>query len=167
MHGEHRHLREHAKLAESLGRIGIVAPNGTMLDLAGNEPTVVDQVETGRTYLDGSALVGQFDGVVRDRIRMALNGLAVVAVMVDDDDEVLEDTWVDLRGLPDAAGNGAPLADLMETHLAGQLARIDKRTAGDDEKLEELIVRGVRKVAQDEVGKRPEVTVLITRLAAE
>ena len=167
MHGEHRHLREHAKLAESLGRTGIVAPNGTMLELSGNAPKVVDHIETGRTYLDGSALVGQFDGVVRDRIRMALNGHAVVAVMVDDDDEILEDTWVDLRGLPDVAGNGASLADLMEQHLAGQLARIDTRTAGDDEKLEDLIVKGVRKIAQDEVGKRPEVTVLITRLAAE
>jgi ribonuclease J len=167
MHGEHRHLREHAKLAEGLGRVGVVAPNGTMLDLAGNKPQVVDHVETGRTYVDGAALVGQFDGVVRDRIRMALNGLVVVAVMVDDDDEVLEDSWVELRGLPEVAGNGAPLGDLMEQHLAGQLARVDTRTAGDDEKLEELIVRGIRKVAQDEVGKRPEVTVLITRLAAE
>ncbi|MGB3556411.1 MAG: ribonuclease J [Jannaschia sp.] len=167
MHGEHRHLREHAKLAESLGRMGVVAPNGTMLDLSGNKPEVVDHVETGRTYVDGSALVGQFDGVIRDRIRMALAGHVVVAVMVDDDDEILEDTWVDLRGLPEAASNGAPLADLMEQHLAGQLARVDTRTAGDDEKLEALIVKGVRKVAQDEVGKRPEVTVLITRLAAE
>ena len=167
MHGEHRHLREHARIATAGGRLGVVAPNGTMLDLSGNAPKVVDHVETGRTYLDGSALVGQFDGVVRDRIRMALNGHAVVAVMVDDDDEVLEDTWVDLRGLPDVAGNGASLADLMEQHLAAQLARIDTRTAGDDEKLEDLIVKGVRKVAQDEVGKRPEVSVLITRLSAE
>ncbi|MEM9795102.1 MAG: ribonuclease J [Pseudomonadota bacterium] len=166
MHGEHRHLREHAKLTDSLGRVGVLAPNGTMVDLAGNKPEVVDHVETGRTYLDGSALVGQFDGVVRDRIRMALNGHAVVAVMVDDDDEILEDTWVDLRGLPEMSGSAA-LADLMEQHLAGQLARVDTRTAGDDEALESLIVKGVRKVAQDEIGKRPEVTVLITRLAAE
>lgn len=166
MHGEHRHLREHAKLAESLGRTGVVAPNGTMLELSGNAPRVVDHVETGRTYLDGMALVGQFDGVVRDRLRMALNGHVVVALMIDDDDAVMEDTWVDIRGLPDAA-NGAPLADLMEQHLAGVLSRVDSRTAGDDEKLEDLITKGVRKVAQDEVGKRPEVTVLITRLTAD
>lgn len=167
MHGEHRHLREHAKLAESLNRVGIVAPNGTMLELSGNAPKVVDHVETGRTYLDGSALVGQFDGVVRDRIRMALNGHVVVAVMVDDDNEILEDTWVDIRGLPELARGSAPVAEMMEEHLAGLLARADTRTAGDDEKLEDLIVKGVRKVAQDEVGKRPEVTVLITRLTAE
>ena len=167
MHGEHRHLREHAKLAKSLGRTGIVAPNGTMLDLSGNAPQVIDHVETGRTYLDGAALVGQFDGVVRDRIRMALNGHVVVAVMIDDDGEVLEDTWVDLRGLPDQGSGAAPLAETMEDHLAGMLGRVDTRTADDDEKLEELIVRGVRKVAQDEIGKRPEVSVLITRLTAD
>ncbi len=167
MHGEHRHLRAHAKLAESLGRAGIVAPNGTMLDLSGNAPVVIDHVETGRTYLDGAALVGQFDGVIRDRIRMALNGHVVVALMVDDDGEVLEDTWVDLRGLPEQGNGAAPLAESMEDHLAGVLARVDRRTADDDEKLEDLITRGVRKVAQDEVGKRPEVSVLITRLTAE
>ncbi len=167
MHGEHRHLREHAKLAESLGRTGIVAPNGTMLELSGNAPKVVDHVETGRTYLDGSALVGQFDGVVRDRIRMALNGQVIVAVMIDDDDTILEDTWVETRGLAESGRGAAPLSEVMETHLAAILSRVDRRTAGDDEKLEDLIVKGVRKVAQDEIGKRPEVAVLITRLAAD
>jgi ribonuclease J len=167
MHGEHRHLREHAKVADALGRVGVVVPNGTMLELSGNAPKVVDHVETGRVYLDGSALVGQFDGVVRDRIRMALNGHVVVAVMVDDDNQILEDTWVDIRGLPEVVRGSAPLAEMMEEHLAGKLARVDTRTAGDDEKLEDLIVKGIRKVAQDEIGKRPEVTVLITRLAAE
>ncbi|SDZ03577.1 ribonuclease J [Jannaschia faecimaris] len=167
MHGEHRHLREHAKVADAAGRVGVVAPNGTMIELTGNQPKVVDHIETGRTYLDGSALVGQFDGVVRDRIRMALNGHVVVAVMVDDDNEVLEDTWVDIRGLPEVVRGSASLSEIMEEHLAGQLARVDTRTANDDEKLEALIVKGIRKVAQDEIGKRPEVTVLITRLTAE
>ncbi|MGR3542323.1 MAG: ribonuclease J, partial [Hasllibacter sp.] len=89
MHGEHRHLREHAKLAESLGRSGIVAPNGTCVSLSGNEPKVVEFVETGRTYLDGSVQIGALDGVVRDRIRMALNGHVIVSLIVDEDDSPL------------------------------------------------------------------------------
>ncbi|MGR3291785.1 MAG: ribonuclease J, partial [Paracoccaceae bacterium] len=36
MHGEHRHLREHMKLAVANGLPGIVAPNGVMVDLSGN-----------------------------------------------------------------------------------------------------------------------------------
>ena len=89
MHGEHRHLREHAKLAEAGGRIGILAVNGTLLDLTGNAPKIADYIKTGRTYLDGSARIGALDGVVRDRIRMALNGHVTITVILDEDGELL------------------------------------------------------------------------------
>src|SRR5690606_6610733 len=58
MHGEHMHLREHAKLAEARGIHSVVATNGTMLDLSGEAPRVVDQIDTGRIYLDGTVLIG-------------------------------------------------------------------------------------------------------------
>ena len=38
---------------------------------------------TGRVYLDGSVLIGALDGVVRDRIRMALRGHVAVSVMIE------------------------------------------------------------------------------------
>ena len=82
MHGEHRHLREHAKLAEANRRKGVLAVNGTMVSLSGNAPEVVDYVETGRTYKDGSVQIGALDGIVRDRIRMALNGHVTVTVVL-------------------------------------------------------------------------------------
>jgi ribonuclease J len=165
-HGEHRHLREHAKIARAAGRGAAVVPNGTMIDLAGNQPQVVDHVETGRTYLDGTAMVGQFDGVVRDRIRMALNGHVVVAVMIDEGDEVMEDTWVEIRGLPERAPSGEGLQDEMERVLAEALGRAPRKVTDDDEKLEELVRRSVRMVASREIDKKPEVSVLITRLVA-
>jgi ribonuclease J len=166
-HGEHRHLREHAKVAEAAGIAAAVVPNGTMIDLAGNRPRVVEHVEAGRTYLDGSAMVGQFDGVVRDRIRMALNGHVVVAVMIDEGDEVMEDTWVDIRGLPETSPSGETLQDEMERVLAEALGRASRKVTDHDEKLEELVRRTVRMVAGQEIDKKPEVSVLITRLVAE
>ncbi len=74
MHGEHRHLREHAKIAEAKGIATEIVTNGMLMDITGDAPKVAEQIETGRVYLDGSALIGAMDGVVRDRIRMALNG---------------------------------------------------------------------------------------------
>ncbi|MDG1069727.1 MAG: ribonuclease J, partial [Sulfitobacter sp.] len=65
MHGEHRHLREHVKIANGKGYMGVLAVNGMMIDLSGNKPKVAEYVETGRTYLDGSVQVGALDGVVR------------------------------------------------------------------------------------------------------
>ena len=58
MHGEHRHLRAHVKLAESNGRTGVLAVNGMMVDLSGNQPQITEYIETGRTYLDGSVQFG-------------------------------------------------------------------------------------------------------------
>jgi ribonuclease J len=37
----------------------------------------------------------------------------------------------------------------------------------DDDKLEEALKRAVRQVAMEEIGKKPEVIVVISRLSAE
>jgi ribonuclease J len=165
-HGEYRHLREHAQLALSKGMAGIVAANGSMVELSGNAPRIVDYIEVTKTYLDGSAFVGALDGVIRDRMKLALNGLVAVAVIVDEDDVLIEDSWVALRGLPDVAGNGADLAEMIEDELARTMPRFDAKTVNDDDRLEEAIRRAVRNLCLVEIGKKPEVTVLIQRLMA-
>jgi ribonuclease J len=165
MHGEHRHLREHAKLAEASGMTGIVAVNGMMIDLSGNRPKVAEYIETGRTYLDGSVQVGALDGVVRDRIRMALNGHMIVTLIIDEDGDMLGDPWVEIMGLPETGRNDVPLVDVVEEDLAQFIGRAHAKTLADDDKLEKEIKMIARKSAQGEIGKKPEVTVIISRLA--
>ncbi|WP_420567042.1 ribonuclease J [Thalassovita sp.] len=165
MHGEHRHLREHAKLAESNGFQSIVAPNGVMVNLSGNEPLVAGYVETGRLYLDGSVLIGALDGIVRDRIRMALNGHVLVTVPIDEDGELLGEPWCELKGLPELGKSNAPLVDVLEEDLDQFLGRAKGSTLKDDDKLETELKKIVRKSSLDEIGKKPEVTVVVSRLA--
>ncbi|WP_439524364.1 ribonuclease J [Marivita sp.] len=165
MHGEHRHLRAHAKVADVGGRKGVLAVNGMMMDLSGNEPTVAEYVETGRTYLDGSVKIGAMDGVVRDRIRMALNGHVVVTVILDEDDEMLGEPWCEVMGLPEMGRNNAPLVDALEEDLSQFIGRAGAKTITDDDKLEEGLRRIARQTTQNEIGKKPEVTVVISRLA--
>ncbi|NKX44361.1 ribonuclease J [Roseicyclus persicicus] len=165
-HGEYRHLREHAQLALSKGMTGIVAANGSMVELSGNAPRIVEFIEVSKTYLDGAAFVGALDGVIRDRMKLALNGLVAVALIVDEDDVLLEDSWVALRGLPETAGNGADLAEMIEDELAEAMPRFDGKTVNDDDRLEEAVRRVVRNLCLTEIGKKPEVTVLISRLMA-
>ncbi len=164
-HGEHRHLREHAKLASGHGRASIVAVNGTMLDLTGNQPSIAGHVETGRTYLDGTRKIGALDGIVRDRIRMALNGHVIVNVLLDDDDEPLGDAWCELMGLPELGRSDAPLVDVLEADLTQFLGRAGEKTLSNDDKLETELRRIVRNTARDEIGKKPEVTVIVSRLS--
>lgn len=164
-HGEHRHLREHAKLANEAGRASIVAVNGTMLDLTGEQPSIAGYVETGRTYLDGNTQIGAMDGIIRDRIRMALNGHVIVTVLLDEDDEPLGDAWCELMGLPELGRSQAPLVDVLEEDVTQFLGRAKEKTLRDDDKIEGDIRRIVRNSARDEIGKKPEVTVIVSRLS--
>lgn len=166
MHGEHRHLREHVKLGKSNGMKGVLAPNGTMIDLSAETPTVADYVETGRTYLDGSVQIGALDGIVRDRIRMALNGHVMVNVILDEDDELLGEPWCEIRGLAETGVSRAPLVDVLEEDLSQYLGRAGAKTIMDDDKLEEGLRKVARQSTQAEIGKKPEVTVVISRLSA-
>jgi len=164
MHGEHRHLREHIKLARANRLEGILAVNGMMIDLSGNAPRVAEYVETGRTYLDGSVKIGAMDGIVRDRIRMALNGHVMINVILDEEDAPLGDPWVETMGLAETGRSGAVLVDVLEEDLAQFMGRAGDKTLRDDGKLEEGLRRVARQSAQNEIGKRPEVTVVISRL---
>ena len=167
MHGEHRHLSEHVRIATESGIAAAVAPNGTMLDLTGDVPEVAEYVETGRVYLDGTAQVGALDGVVRDRIRMALNGHVLVTLILDETDAPMGEPWVELMGLAGIGRGERPLAETLEGDLAQVVDRLGRKVLADDAKLEEEIRRVVRQVTVEEIGKKPEVTVVISRLVAE
>jgi ribonuclease J len=167
MHGEHRHLREHVRIAHEAGIAAAVATNGMMMDISGDFPQLAEQIEAGRTYLDGSVLVGSMDGVVRDRIRMALNGKVMVTVILDENDQPLGEAWVELMGLPANGKGGRPLAETLETDLTEFLESSGKKILTNDDKMEEALRRIVRQVSMEEIGKKPEVTVVISRLSTE
>ena len=166
IHGEHRHLREHVKVAKENGLRGFLAPNGTMIDVTAVPPAVAEFVETGRTYLDGSVKVGALDGVVRDRIRMALNGHVMINVILDEENTPLGEPWCEIMGLAETGSSGAPLVDVLEEDLSQFVGRAGAKTLRDDDLLEEGLRKIARQSAQSEIGKRPEVTVVISRLGS-
>ncbi|MFX0545675.1 ribonuclease J [Roseovarius sp. S1116L3] len=164
MHGEHRHLREHVKICNAKGMRGVLAVNGMMIDLTAKSPGPAEYIETGRTYLDGTVRIGALDGVVRDRIRMALNGHVTVNVILDEDNESLGDPWCEIKGLPETGTSNAPLVDVLEEDLAQFLNRAAKKTLADEDKLEDELRRITRQSASNEIGKKPEITVIVSRL---
>jgi len=167
MHGEHRHLSEHVRVATESGIAAQVAVNGTMLDLSGDVPVVAEYVETGRLYLDGTVQIGAMDGVVRDRIRMAVNGHALVTIILDENDQPMGEPWVELMGLTDKGKGGRLLNETMEADLADYLDRAGRKVLKNDDKLDEEIRKVVRQISMEEIGKKPEVTVVVSRLMAE
>ena len=83
MHGEYRHLKEHSELAASKGIESLIVPNGSVVEIGDKGAKIVDHIETGRIYLDGSRLIGAYDGVVLDRIRMATRGTVAISLVIE------------------------------------------------------------------------------------
>ncbi len=164
MHGEHRHLSVHAEFAQSRGYAGVVAPNGTVLDMTGDIPVVAEKIETGRIYLDGTQLIGALDGVVRDRLRMALRGVVIVNVMIDEGGRPMGGAWVQTLGLPEVARLRDGLSGAIEEEVGRELNRAKRSDLDDDDALEAIISRACGRCCNDLIGKKPICTVMISRL---
>ena len=105
VHGEHRHLIEHAKLAQDLG---VPEPvrihNGDMVRLAPGPAEVIDVVPSGRFYLDGDILSDGRETATRDRKKAAYNGVVFVGVPLDAANRLSGDIAVETVGLPQSDG---------------------------------------------------------------
>ena len=167
IHGEHRMLREHAKLALARGMRALVVPNGSVCDLTGDAPVLVDEVQTGRVYLDGSRLVGAMDGVIRDRLRMAIGGHVFVTLILDEENEALGAPWAEIAGLRSEGRGGQMLNEIIENALEDFVTRAGHKVLADDDKLNDGLRRVVRQVVMEEIGKKPEVTVVVSRLQSD
>lgn len=86
-HGEYRHLREHAQLAESLGMDKgniFVMNNGDALRITGKQAKVEpEQASAEDVLVDGYGIGDVGNVVLRDRKQLSESGLIVIAVTID------------------------------------------------------------------------------------
>lgn len=118
IHGEPRHQRAHARLAQLMDipndRIHVL-DNGDVLELTPDSATRAGRVSAGLTYLDQSGGADIAESVLRDRRHLSDDGLVVVVVRVDSSDGSLAgDVEVVTRGF--SAGEDEVV--LEETRMA-------------------------------------------------
>ena len=85
IHGERRHLQHHARLAEEVGIPKdhvIICEDGDVVDV-GERVAIVDRVQAGMTFVDGLGIGDVGGEVLRDRRKLAGDGVVVVVVTVD------------------------------------------------------------------------------------
>jgi ribonuclease J len=86
VHGEWRHLRAHAALAELTGippeRI-VVADDGMVVDLVDGQAAVVGQYPCGYVYVDGLAVGDVGEESLKDRRILGDEGFITVTVVID------------------------------------------------------------------------------------
>jgi ribonuclease J len=85
VHGERRHLNQHARLAIDVGIPAdhvIIAEDGDLLEI-GEEVRIAGRVQAGMTLVDGLGIGDVGEHVLRDRRRLGKDGIVVVVVAID------------------------------------------------------------------------------------
>ncbi len=163
VHGEARHLAEHAELARACQvPQALVAENGEVIRLAPQGAKVLERVETGRLALDGTRLVPLGDESVRARQRMNFNGAAMATVVLDSKGALRTEPHVTLQGLLD--GQGEEGLDAARTTIRDALAGLSRSELRDDAAVHESVRVALRRWAYRLLGKRPVTDVHVLRL---
>lgn len=149
VHGELRHMTEHARLARSLQvPQAVVIQNGQMLRLAPGRAEIVDETPSGRLHLDGKVLVEEGRGHARARNALGHAGFVAVTIPLDTKGRVAGEPSLILEGIPDAVH--AAIRDALDESV-----RRHNPKRGDEEALKEDMRRGIRRAASGAWGKKP------------
>ena len=90
VHGEYRHLKEHAELAKSLGmdeKNIFLLDNGDVLELTGKKAVKTKSVHTGTVYVDGSGVGDVGNIVLRDRKVLSQDGILTAVLAIDKEEK--------------------------------------------------------------------------------
>jgi ribonuclease J len=86
VHGEVRHLKAHAQIAEALGYDKdhiFILKSGDVLELNSESAKVVDKVRTGGVLVDGLGVGDVGNIVLRDRQHLAEDGIMIVVLTLE------------------------------------------------------------------------------------
>ena len=167
VHGERRHLLEHAKLAKNLGIKHAYAPrNGEMIQIAPTGPQVVDIVASGRLHQDGNDIVSAHDEGLRLRRKMAYAGHISVGLVINGKGSLVAGPEPRISGFPEGK-TGELIEDLLDD--VAEVAedtfdRITRRDRRDEEVVETKLASKIKRRVRERTGKRSIVEVIVHKV---
>ena len=165
LHGEQRMLQIHSQLAQDMGmdRNHIaIADNGSVIEITAKTLKVNGSVPAGEVYVDGSG-VGDVGAVVmRDRKRLAEDGMVVVVLPISSHDgNLLSEPEIITRGFIYVKESG----DLMkELQSVARDAAENVRRRKDDGELKGSVKSAVSSYLFKTTKRSPMVIPVVTRL---
>jgi ribonuclease J len=166
-HGDHKRLRLHADLAESVGidrdRI-FVGRNGLALDIDGDGARFTEDVHASMIFVDGVSVGEPDEFAIRDRRKLSDDGVfIVVATISSDDGSQVAEPEVIFRGVPfgdEADGLHEELRDVVADTL-GELAEDNVREIA---LLQQDLHDDIAEFVYDKLRRRPLVLPVVVEV---
>ncbi len=86
VHGEYRHLVQHARLAVQVcveSENVVIAENGDVIEVTGERIRILNKVASGKVFVDGLGVGDVGNIVLRDRKQLSQDGILIVVVTID------------------------------------------------------------------------------------
>lgn len=160
VHGELRHLKQHALMAQELGipRENIaVIENGTPLELSQDKLTIMPRLKGGYIFVDGAS-VGEVDWpLLRDRELLAQGGVFFAFLTLNGNGAMIGEPEILSRGFLDMRDGGEIVDGAKET--IDRVIKLHKENGGG--KLSTKIEDALSRYLYSETGRRPLVQTII------
>ncbi|MHB8469355.1 MAG: ribonuclease J [Gaiellaceae bacterium] len=159
VHGEFRMLAAHAQLARDSGvpddRI-VLAENGSVVELSEDGARIVDHVAAGMTFVDGLGVGDVHDVALRDRRRLAEDGVLIVVATVSTSNGGGLTAAPELiaRGFGEAA---EPLLDELREEAGRVLSELVRDDITEMKLLQEHVHDALGGIVYDRTGRRPMI----------
>ncbi|CBE69696.1 Ribonuclease J 1 (RNase J1) [Candidatus Methylomirabilis oxygeniifera] len=164
IHGEYRHLRLHAQLAREVGvpeARTLVIEDGDILEFDGDGARIAGKAPVGRIFVDGKGIGDVGDAVLRDRQRLAQEGVVIVVLAVDRHcRKLVTEPRIAYSGFVHAQDSKA-LTDSMKTLVCSVLESAPEEDLADLRLIEQRIKTAIRKQLQKEIERRPMILSVI------
>jgi len=181
IHGEYRMLFRHKEFVKN--HVGIpeeriiLIENGDVLELDGERATIVDKREIKRTFIDETGFEEIEYDTVRERKKMAYEGIVTLFLTINRRTNELESTpqiiAQGVRGFPSSSINGAPQVNAdramvkdAEVAIAAAIAGASTQTFDDPTLLKEHVRLELKRFIQKETGARPVIVPVIREIPA-
>ncbi|MGF1476915.1 MAG: ribonuclease J [Geminicoccaceae bacterium] len=167
VHGQERHLREHADLAKRLGVPHVImVGDGDVVALAPGDPRIVGDVEVGKLVLEDDMLLPTDSERFRMRRRLSHHGCIAVTVVLDGFGSVLATPTISVLGTLELEP-GSVDESRVRSLLLDEIEQLDDGDVANDERLIENVRAAVRRTLGFSRERRPVIDVSITRLDAQ
>jgi ribonuclease J len=163
VHGERRHLQHHGRLAEEVGipRANVlICEDGDVIEI-GERLDKLERVRAGMTFVDGLGIGDVGGEVLRDRRKLAGDGVVVVVVTVDAQSG-------ELVGGPDVVNRGfiheETSADILEEARARVIAALEESADAhvtDPSALQQNIRRVLKRYFVEVTQRKPVILPVI------
>lgn len=163
VHGEPRHLIEHADYARTLGVPSALIPcNGSLIAISADGARIVDETPAGRLHLDGNFIVEDDAPSMRERRKLAYAGMISVAIAISGKGEIVSGPDIRALGIPDCADNELDVfLDALADSAERAIAQLGGKARRDEDEVEEAVRQAVRREANRLWGKKPVVEAMV------